>query len=154
KFVETAIEEAKQLNPRTAEAVFDFLRDIVLLRNLDQFPNQERGNIIDWVMRFQQVTGPIMAKGIEDTAFYVYNRLLSLNEVGGYPERFGTTVEEFHRQNLDRQIHWPNAMLATSTHDTKRSEDVRARINVISELPQEWERAVNQWSQWLKQAVS
>jgi (1->4)-alpha-D-glucan 1-alpha-D-glucosylmutase len=153
RFVETATEEAKQLNPRTAEAVFDFIRDIVLLRNLDQFPAQERNSIIDWVMRFQQVTGPIMAKGIEDTAFYVYNRLLSLNEVGGYPDRFGTSVEEFHRQNLDRAARWPNTMLATATHDTKRSEDVRARINVLSELPQEWGQAVNEWLHLLKGAL-
>jgi len=154
RFVETAAEEAKQLNPRTAEAVFDFIRDIVLLRNLDQFPNQDRSAIIDWVMRFQQVTGPIMAKGIEDTAFYVYNRLLSLNEVGGYPDRFGTIVEEFHRQNQDRAARWPNAMLATTTHDTKRSEDVRARINVLSELPNEWGRVVHYWMELLKNALS
>ncbi|HEV3145627.1 MAG TPA: malto-oligosyltrehalose synthase [Gemmataceae bacterium] len=154
KFVETAIEEAKQLNPRTAEAVFDFIRDIVLLRNVDQFPAQDRPSIIDWVMRFQQVTGPIMAKGIEDTAFYVFNRLVALNEVGGYPDRFGTTVEEFQRQNLDRAKQWPNTMLATTTHDTKRSEDVRARINVISELPHDWEVAINSWHNLLKDATT
>jgi (1->4)-alpha-D-glucan 1-alpha-D-glucosylmutase len=87
-----------------------------------------------------------MAKAVEDTAFYVYNRLTSLNEVGGDPEQFGLPLESFHRQNLTRQHDWPHSMLATSTHDTKRSEDVRARINVLSEIPAEWEAAVARWS--------
>jgi (1->4)-alpha-D-glucan 1-alpha-D-glucosylmutase len=89
-------------------------------------------------MKFQQVTGPVLAKGLEDTAFYVYNRLVSLNEVGGSPENFGIAVAEFHKHNQERCDNWPHAMLASSTHDTKRSEDVRARINVLSEIPDEW----------------
>ena len=83
---------------------------------------------------------------MEDTAFYVYNRLVSLNEVGGEPGRFGLSVADFHRQNLARQRHWPYGLLATSTHDTKRSEDVRARINVLSEMPAAWARHVRRWS--------
>jgi (1->4)-alpha-D-glucan 1-alpha-D-glucosylmutase len=97
-------------------------------------------------MRFQQLTGPIMAKGVEDTAFYVYNRLVSLNEVGGMPERFGTPLETFHGQNIERRKFWPHALIATATHDTKRSEDVRARINVLSEMPREWGEHIRMWA--------
>ncbi len=145
QFVEAALDEAKLLNPRTTDDIFDFIRDIVLLRNLDQFPVADRPHILDWVLRFQQVTGPIMAKGIEDTAFYVYNRLISLNEVGGHPEKTDDSVDEFHRINAEHAAHWPASMLSSSTHDTKRSEDVRARINVLSELVAEWEKLVPRW---------
>jgi (1->4)-alpha-D-glucan 1-alpha-D-glucosylmutase len=98
-----------------------------------------------FVMRFQQLTGPVMAKGLEDTAFYRYCPLLSLNEVGGSPDRFGVAPAYFHGKNLARRQSWRNAMLASSTHDTKRSEDVRARINVLSEIPAEWYRAIRTW---------
>jgi (1->4)-alpha-D-glucan 1-alpha-D-glucosylmutase len=87
-----------------------------------------------------------MAKSVEDTAFYRYNRLVSLNEVGGDPERFGTTMAAFHQHNLDRQAHWPQSLLATATHDTKRGEDVRARINVLSEIPNEFRARVFKWA--------
>jgi (1->4)-alpha-D-glucan 1-alpha-D-glucosylmutase len=96
-------------------------------------------------LRFQQLTGPVMAKGLEDTAFYNYNRLISLNEVGGDPDVFGITVEAFHKRNLERLKLWPHSLLATATHDTKRGEDVRARINVLSELAPEWDAAVQRW---------
>jgi (1->4)-alpha-D-glucan 1-alpha-D-glucosylmutase len=145
QFIEQTVEEAKARDPRTAEAVFDFLRDTLLWRNLEQFREADRPHVVEWVMRFQQLTGPIMAKGVEDTAFYVYNRLVSLNEVGGHPEHFGLSVEELHRLNAARFERWPHSLLATSTHDTKRSEDVRARLNVLSEMPGEWERAVRRW---------
>ena len=92
-----------------------------------------------FVGKFQQVTAPVMAKGLEDTAFYVYTRLLSLNEVGNDADRFGVSPEELHRANQERQAKWPWALSALSTHDTKRSEDVRARLNVLSELPEEWQ---------------
>ena len=89
--------------------------------------------------RFQQTTGPVMAKGLEDTAFYVYNRLISLNEVGGEPEQFGTLARQPSIATTpNAPSDWPHALLATSTHDTKRSEDVRARIDVLSEIPREW----------------
>jgi (1->4)-alpha-D-glucan 1-alpha-D-glucosylmutase len=101
-------------------------------------------------MLFQQITGPVMAKGVEDTAFYVYNRLASLNEVGGMPDRFGTSLETFHGQNIERMKSWPNAMIATATHDTKRSEDVRARINVLSEIPKEWRERIRVWARMNK----
>ena len=87
------------------------------------------------MMKFQQVTGPVIAKGLEDTAFYIYNRLISLNEVGGEPELFGISPAAFHKQQAERLRNWPDSMLTTSTHDTKRSEDVRVRINVLSEMP-------------------
>ena len=97
-------------------------------------------------MHFQQLTAPVMAKGVEDTAFYRYFPLASLNEVGGSPDRFGVSVPAFHRRNLIRGELWPHSMNASSTHDTKRSEDVRARINVLSEAPEDWYRAIRRWS--------
>lgn len=147
-YIRAAVEEAKRRNPRTAGAIFDFIRDTLLLRHLTNFSPADWPKIIDFVMHFQQITGPVMAKGLEDTAFYIYNRLISLNEVGGHPEKFGLSVEEFHNQNRERLTNWPFSILATSTHDTKRSEDVRARLNVLSEMPGEWKRAVNRWRRW------
>ncbi len=98
-------------------------------------------------MRFQQFCGPAMAKGVEDTVFYDFNRLVSLNEVGGDPGVFGISPADFHAANIERQKNYPRAMLASSTHDTKRSEDVRARISVISEIPTEWKSCVERWSE-------
>src|SRR5207248_1977814 len=98
-----------------------------------------------FVLKFQQATGPIMAKGLEDTVFYIYNRLAALNEVGGEPQQFGLSIDAFHECNLDRQRNWPATLLATSTHDTKRSEDVRARMVAISELPELWRRSLQRW---------
>ncbi len=97
-------------------------------------------------MRFQQVTAPVTAKGVEDTALYRFHRLASLNEVGGDPDVFGVSVRAFHADARHRARHWPNEMLATSTHDTKRSEDVRARINVLSEMPATWRKWLARWS--------
>jgi (1->4)-alpha-D-glucan 1-alpha-D-glucosylmutase len=98
-----------------------------------------------FVLKFQQSTGPIMAKALEDTAFYIYNRLAALNEVGGEPQQFGLTINTFHQRNIVRQSDWPATLLATSTHDTKRSEDVRARMVAISEIPQTWRKALRRW---------
>src|SRR6185295_11509696 len=92
-----------------------------------------------------QFTGPIMAKGLEDTVFYIYNRLAALNEVGGEPDSFGLSVGAFHHRNQQRQRDWPDSLLATSTHDTKRSEDVRTRMLAISEIPQLWGRSLQKW---------
>jgi (1->4)-alpha-D-glucan 1-alpha-D-glucosylmutase len=143
--VEAAVEEAKRRNPRTAEAVFDFVCDVVLLRGVDDFPEADRPRLVEWALKFQQLTGPIMAKSVEDTVFYTYNRLVSLNEVGGSPDQYGISVAAFHRQNGERLERWPHSLLATSTHDTKRSEDVRARLNALSELPAEWHAALARW---------
>ena len=145
KYIEAAVSEAQRRNPRTARAVFDFVKDTLLLRNLDQFREADRKPVIDFVMEFQQLTGPVMAKAVEDTSFYIYNRLTSLNEVGGEPDEFGISLESFHRQNSTRQRRWPNSMLALSTHDTKRSEDVRARLNALSEFPVDWRAALTRW---------
>jgi (1->4)-alpha-D-glucan 1-alpha-D-glucosylmutase len=145
-YVEAAVAEAKRRNPRTAGVLFDFVRDTLLLKNLDRFRPEDRPALGEFVMEFQQVTGPVMAKAVEDTAFYVYNRLVSLNEVGGEPEEFGVSLETFHWQNRARQKRWPHSMLALTTHDTKRSEDVRTRINVLSEIPADWKSALDRWS--------
>lgn len=144
-FVEAATREALARNPLASQTIFYFLRDCLLLRNFYEFDEADRSRLLAWVMRFQQVTGPVMAKSVEDTTFYVYNRLSSLNEVGGEPTRFGLSLDVFHRQNLERRHLWPDAQTATSTHDTKRSEDVRARLNVLSELPDEWAAALTNW---------
>ena len=100
----------------------------------------------DFAMRFQQFTAPVAAKGVEDTALYRFHRLVSLNEVGGDPAQFGISVNAFHAASADRAAVWPHTMLATSTHDNKRSEDVRARIDVISEMPAAWRTIVRRWS--------
>src|SRR5205807_4911492 len=113
--------------------------------NVGDFPEADRPRLAAWAMKFQQLTGPVMAKGVEDTAFYIYNRLASVNEVGGSPDRYGVSVAAFHRQNAERLGRWPHAMLATATHDTKRGEDVRARLNVLSELAGEWQAALARW---------
>ncbi len=145
RYIEQAVAEARRLNPQTSQTTFNFLRETLLLRNLNQFDEADRASLIAFVMKFQQVTSPTMAKSVEDTAFYIYNRLVSLNEVGGSPATFGTSVEQFHSDNARRRHNWPHAMLSSSTHDTKRSEDVRARLNVLSELPDEWGAAVERW---------
>lgn len=147
-YIDAAVALAKQRNLATSASIFDFLRDILLLNYPDEADESLRGAQRRFVGRFQQLTGPVMAKGVEDTAFYIYNRLVSLNDVGGDPEEFGTTVAAFHRQNLERLSRWPYSLLATSTHDTKRSEDVRTRIDVLSETPQEWRTHLFRWSRW------
>jgi (1->4)-alpha-D-glucan 1-alpha-D-glucosylmutase len=146
RYVEIAVAEARRRNPRVPPTVFDFIQNTLLLRTMRDFREEDRRKLLEFVMKFQQVTGPVMAKGLEDTAFYIYNRLVSLNEVGGHPLSFGVPVEEFHARNVERRRQWPHSLLASSTHDTKRSEDVRARIDVLSELPGEWRAAVNRWS--------
>jgi len=146
QYIESAISRAKRQNPAISTSVFDFIRDVLLLRFPDTMNEDLKPAWLDFVKRFQQITGPVMAKGVEDTAFYVYNRLVSLNEVGGSPERFGISLEAFHGQNIERCKSRPLAMLATSTHDTKRSGDVRARINVLSEIPELWRKGLSRWS--------
>jgi len=145
RYIRSAIKAAKRRNPATSGSVFDFIQDLLLLKDPDRISDADRSERRLFVMRFQQLTGPVMAKGLEDTAFYRYCPLLSLNEVGGSPDKFGVALTDFHAKNLSRRQSWRNAMLASSTHDTKRSEDVRARINVLSEIPAEWYRAVRAW---------
>ena len=153
--IERAISAAKRRNPGIEASVFNFLRDVLLLRFPENIDDKAREEQTHFVLKFQQVTGPVMAKGLEDTVFYIYNRLVGLNEVGGEPEQFGTTVDRFHQRNSRRQGRWPGTLLATSTHDTKRGEDARARILAISELPELWRRSVARWRaanrRWKKQ---
>ena len=146
QYIEAAVARAKRKNPAMNSLVFDFLRDVLLLRFPEQAKESDRNAWLDFAMHFQQITGPVMAKGLEDTAFYVYNRLVSLNDVGGMPGRFGTPLEAFHGQNLERLKTFPHAMIATATHDSKRGEDVRARINALSEIPDQWQKALMKWS--------
>ena len=143
RYVEEAVSRAKKSTADTT--VFDFLRDVLLLEA--DGPEEYREMVVRFAMKFQQYTGPVVAKGMEDTALYLYNRLVSLNEVGGEPGRFGVSVPEFHSSNAGRMERWPHAMLSSSTHDTKRSEDVRARINVLSEIPDEWHMRLVRWGE-------
>ncbi len=146
QYIELAVSRARRRNPAQSGSIFDFLKDVLLLRFPKGYKDEDKAAWLDFAMRFQQVTGPVMAKGVEDTAFYVYNRLVSLNEVGGAPERFGTPPDTFHGQNIERAKSWPHALITTSTHDTKRGEDVRARLNVLSEIPREWAERVRAWA--------
>ncbi len=146
RYVELAVSKAKRKHPAISGSIFDFLKDVLLLNYPEDFGYADKKEWADFVMRFQQITGPVMAKGLEDTAFYIYNCLVSLNEVGGNPDKFGTSLDTFHGKNIERIKFWPNALIATSTHDTKRSEDVRARINVLSEIPDEWSGCLVRWN--------
>ncbi|HJT33185.1 MAG TPA: malto-oligosyltrehalose synthase [Pirellulales bacterium] len=143
--ITAALRIAKRRNPELSGSLFDFVGSVLLLEHPPHLSEQQREERREFALRFQQLSGPVTAKGIEDTAFYRDYPLLSLSEVGGDPEAFGTTLEEFHRRNRERQERWPHTLLASSTHDTKRSEDVRARINLLSQCPGEWEQAILRW---------
>lgn len=145
--IEDAVQAARKRNPGIAPEWLDFLQDVLSLRQRPYLSSGQREARLDFVMRWQQFSTTAMAKGFEDTALYIYNPLVSLNEVGS---AFSSTVslEAFHLFCRDRQVHWPHSLNATSTHDTKRSEDVRARINVLSELPSEWEQHLRNWTRW------
>jgi (1->4)-alpha-D-glucan 1-alpha-D-glucosylmutase len=171
-YVERAVAQAKRRNPAISGALFDFIRDVLLLKPIFDRPRQmvegeassgegeqepqpqppaaadmpEFQEQLRFVGKFQQVTSPVMAKGVEDTTFYVYNRLLSLNEVGGEPDHFGTGLGEFHRHNEERLTRSPRALSPTATHDHKRGEDTRARIDILSEMPGAWQKALNRWA--------
>jgi (1->4)-alpha-D-glucan 1-alpha-D-glucosylmutase len=145
-YIRQAIACAKQKNESLAPAVFDFLQTILLLESSDNEATiYGYRRKLYFTLKFQQLTGPVMAKGLEDTTCYVYARFISVNEVGGSPDEFGTSVPEFHRSNTTRVEKWPHSMLSSSTHDTKRSEDVRARLNVLSEMPAVWTTQVMKW---------
>jgi len=146
RHVEWAVAQAKRYTPAADLSVYDFVRDVLLLEGLDRRDVNYRRAVVDFAMRFQQYTAPVMAKGLEDTSFYIYNRLVSLNEVGGDPRRFGISIAAFHHANQERLRRWPHAMVSTSSHDSKRSEDVRARIHVLSELAGEWRTQVLRWA--------
>jgi (1->4)-alpha-D-glucan 1-alpha-D-glucosylmutase len=139
-YIHQAIEAARVNRPEVDPELLDFLRDLLLLK--------VKGSVESMlVMRFQQNTGPVMAKGVEDTALYNFNRLVALNEVGGDPGRFGVSPAKFHEECLETQRLWATSMTTTTTHDTKRSEDVRARISLLSEIPGAWAEAVERWAE-------
>jgi (1->4)-alpha-D-glucan 1-alpha-D-glucosylmutase len=145
-FLRFAIARAKRLNPDVDASAFDFLRETLLLQSTSPAAKQKPDpQILYFALKFQQLTGPVMAKGVEDTAFYVYTRFLSSNEVGGSIKSFGLSLDTFHQSSQERLKHSPDTMLTTSTHDTKRSEDVRNRLNVLSELPKVWSASVHRW---------
>ena len=135
-YIHHAISRGKHLSPDVDASAFDFLESTLMLHDRSGAEIDPRD--LYFALKFQQLTGPVMAKGVEDTAFYIYNRFISSNEVGSSMQSFGLTVETFHASNQERLENSPDAMLATSTHDTKRSEDVRNRLNVISELKLQW----------------
>ena len=141
-----AVSEARRRSGAADLSVFDFVRDVLLTDIGVGKPDAYRGRVLRLAMKFQQYTGPVAAKGVEDTALYRYHRLVSLNEVGADPGRLGLSIPAFHRANGRRGRSWPHAVLAGSTHDSKRSEDVRARLHALSELPGEWRRHVARWA--------
>lgn len=138
-YIKQAAARAKERRTDLSPELFEFLRGLLLLRFHGETENE-------FVVRFQQLTGPAMAKGVEDTAFYCLNWFASVNEVGGDPGKFGAGAEEIHEFCRAQQSRWPASMLCSSTHDTKRSEDVRARMNVLSEIPMQWMETVRRWS--------
>lgn len=142
--IERALRAARRRNPARERSVFAFLRDLLLPPADNPHPVDEELRRA-FVLRFQQCTGPITAKGVEDTAFYLCNRLVALNEVGGEPASRGLSVVEFHRQNAERAEHFPHCLLAVSTHDSKRSGDLRARLAALSEFPEEWAALLRDW---------
>jgi (1->4)-alpha-D-glucan 1-alpha-D-glucosylmutase len=146
-----AVAQARRNETDVDPSVFDFLAQL-LSTDLVARPRNgfSRHSVVRLAMRVQQYSGPVMAKGLEDTAFYRYNRFVALNEVGGLPNRFGISIAAFHWANAQRATSSPHAMLGTSTHDTKRGEDVRARLAVLSEMPEEWQRQVHIWNRILR----
>lgn len=142
--IRRAVSLARENNPGLLYEL-RFLEKFLFLETENLVTGQDQEQPLEFVMRFQQVTGPLMAKGFEDTTLYVYNRLLSLNEVGGSPDRFGIPREEFHAFLVRRMESHPHTLNTLSTHDTKRGEDVRARLNVLSEIPKEWEETIHTW---------
>jgi (1->4)-alpha-D-glucan 1-alpha-D-glucosylmutase len=144
RYIAEAVETAKRRAADVTPLVFDFIRQLLLQETPVETPEQQEQRA-SFIGKFQQITSPVAAKGIEDTALYIYNRLLSLNEVGGDPTQFGLEPAAVHAWLANRQRDWPLAISATATHDTKRGEDLRARLNVLSEIPGAWKVAVGKW---------
>ena len=153
RHIEQAVRAARRASRVADPSVFDFVQSVL---TLDAAPPRgpRRRRMLEFAMRFQQFTAPVVAKGDEDTAFYRYGRLAALNEVGNDPRRFGVALADFHAAGAERARNWPYAMLGSSTHDTKRSEDVRARLGVLSELAPGWRLALRRWSRMNQSARS
>ena len=144
RYIDWAVRAARRASRIADPSVFDFVRSVLTLDAAPQ-GGARRRDMLEFAMRFQQLTAPVVAKGVEDTAFYRYQRLIALNEVGNDARDFGFSLKAFHAASEDRSKHWPYTMLASSTHDTKRSEDVRARIGVLSELSSAWLLVLRRW---------
>ena len=151
RIIGQAIGAARRKESAIDPSVFDFLERLLtgdlVAKGGSGFSHSA---VLRCAMKFQQYSGPVMAKGLEDTAFYRYNRFLALNEVGGHPTTFGISIAAFHADNEERATHWPRSMLGTSTHDTKRGEDARARLAVLSEFPGEWAAHMTSWMEMLR----
>jgi (1->4)-alpha-D-glucan 1-alpha-D-glucosylmutase len=144
-YIDNAVNAAKSQSDAQDTSVYDFVRQVLQIGDDDKTGGFYRRVFLRFAMKFQQFTSPVMAKGLEDTSFFRYHPLMSLNDVGGNPRQFGVSVKDFHSSNMARGLAWPNTMLSTSTHDSKLSEDVRARINVLSELPAAWRLRAGRW---------
>ncbi len=149
-FLEEALKDARRRNDNLGASVFDFLRRVFLFESSDSADCRFNEESRRFVMKWQQLSGAVMAKGYEDTALYLYHRLVSLNDVGGDPSAEKLSIHGFHDRNQDQLKSWPHTLNGTSTHDTKRGEDHRARVHVLSELPRDWNRYLCKWSQWNK----
>ncbi|MFO7447485.1 MAG: malto-oligosyltrehalose synthase [Ignavibacteriaceae bacterium] len=145
KYISGVIKTAIDHHPRLINE-FNYIGKLLLQEFGNRFSDKQKKQLLDFIMKFQQLTGPLMAKGFEDTTLYIYNRFLSLNEVGGKPVKFGIKKEEFFEFVKKRLPELAHSLNSTSTHDTKRGEDVRARLNVISEIPDEWELKIKHWN--------
>jgi (1->4)-alpha-D-glucan 1-alpha-D-glucosylmutase len=158
QYIDWAVGLAKRRGSVLHANVYEFVRQVLTMELVEkasayssnQAPENFAKEIVTFAMKFQQFTGPVMAKSVEDTAFYRFNRFVGSNEVGGEPSKFGGTLSSFHHQNSLRQQKHPYEMLSTSTHDTKRSEDVRARLAVLSEIPTLWREKIFTWSRMNK----
>ena len=146
RYIQWAVARARRRSRAADLSIFEFIHRMLLAEPAPDAGPELAARIVDFAMRFQQLTAPVAAKGVEDTAFYRYNRLVSLNDVGADPQMFGFPVSAFHGASAERAALWPHTMLATSTHDNKRAEDVRARIDVLSEMPADWQALVQRWA--------
>ena len=145
-YIDLAFREARRRNPHLSETIWNFVRRVLLLDCPPNLAPEQRARWKQFVQRWQQFSGPVMAKGKEDTAFYIYNRLISMNEVGGQDQPW--PLEEFHHFAESRAKCWPHSLNAGTTHDTKRGEDARARIHVLADMPDVWARYVKRWQRW------
>ena len=145
KYLSEVIEKVKNDNQLLSKES-QYIGSLLTKDYSEKFTLEQKDKSLNFLMKFQQLTGPIIAKGFEDTVLYVFNRLISLNEVGSSPNKFGISLTEFYSFNKKRFSNWRYTLNTTSTHDTKRGEDVRARINVLSEIPEEWIKKVRLWN--------
>jgi (1->4)-alpha-D-glucan 1-alpha-D-glucosylmutase len=151
RYIRWAISQARKKEPQLDASVFEFLEKLLTSDLVQESQSRyNRRSVVELAMQVQQYSGPVMAKGYEDTALFRFNRFAALNEVGGSPEQFGSSVAAFHKENAHRAQHWPHTLLATSTHDTKHSEDARARLAALSLVPEEWSTRVAGWSKILR----